>query len=92
MNIFSLSKLAPLEEILFDVDRTLCDSGPLHYYAFREMLQEFYGFYGSPIEVRVSSSLLLNYLTGLVEFSDFPFLIYDKNPHNSSMGPWMNRS
>jgi hypothetical protein len=37
---FSLSKLAPLEAVLFDVDGTLCDSDPLHYYAFREMLQE----------------------------------------------------
>jgi hypothetical protein len=36
----SLSKLAPLEAVLFDVDGTLCDSDPLHYYAFREMLQE----------------------------------------------------
>lgn len=34
------SKLAPLEAILFDIDGTLCDSDPIHYYAFREMLQE----------------------------------------------------
>lgn len=26
--------------MLFDVDGTLCDSDPLHHYAFREMLQE----------------------------------------------------
>lgn len=36
----ALSRLAPLEAVLFDVDGTLCDSDPLHYYAFREMLQE----------------------------------------------------
>lgn len=36
----SLAFLAPLEAILFDIDGTLCDSDPLHYYAFREMLQE----------------------------------------------------
>ncbi|KAK9266887.1 hypothetical protein L1049_027146 [Liquidambar formosana] len=41
----SLSRLAPLEAILFDIDGTLCDSDPLHYYAFREMLQEI-GFNG----------------------------------------------
>lgn len=36
----SLLQLAPLEAVLFDIDGTLCDSDPLHYYAFREMLQE----------------------------------------------------
>ncbi|KAB1210032.1 Haloacid dehalogenase-like hydrolase domain-containing protein Sgpp [Morella rubra] len=41
----SLLELAPLQAILFDVDGTLCDSDPLHYYAFREMLQEI-GFNG----------------------------------------------
>ncbi|KAH8513765.1 hypothetical protein H0E87_006870 [Populus deltoides] len=46
---FSLSKLAPLEAILFDVDGTLCDSDPLHYYAFREMLQEISFNDGVPI-------------------------------------------
>ncbi|XP_031112369.1 haloacid dehalogenase-like hydrolase domain-containing protein Sgpp [Ipomoea triloba] len=35
----------PLEAILFDIDGTLCDSDPIHYYAFREMLQEI-GFNG----------------------------------------------
>ncbi|KAF1874846.1 hypothetical protein Lal_00007461 [Lupinus albus] len=42
----SLTKLAPLEAVLFDIDGTLCDSDPLHYYAFREMLQEVIGFNG----------------------------------------------
>ncbi|KAK6146414.1 hypothetical protein DH2020_020283 [Rehmannia glutinosa] len=41
----SLLQLAPLEAVLFDVDGTLCDTDPLHYYAFREMLQEI-GFNG----------------------------------------------
>ncbi|KAK4476468.1 hypothetical protein RD792_015622 [Penstemon davidsonii] len=41
----SLASVAPLEAILFDIDGTLCDSDPMHYYAFREMLQEI-GFHG----------------------------------------------
>ena len=45
---FSLSKLVPLEAVLFDVDGTLCDSDPLHYYAFREMLQEVMLLHGKP--------------------------------------------
>lgn len=36
----TLSAIAPVEAILFDIDGTLCDSDPLHYHAFREMLQE----------------------------------------------------
>lgn len=36
----SLVSVAPLEAILFDIDGTLVDSDPIHYYAFREMLQE----------------------------------------------------
>ncbi|XP_059642012.1 haloacid dehalogenase-like hydrolase domain-containing protein Sgpp isoform X2 [Cornus florida] len=49
-SVSSFSKLAPLEAVLFDVDGTLCDSDPLHYYAFRETLQEI-GFNGGvPIE------------------------------------------
>ncbi|XP_077242934.1 haloacid dehalogenase-like hydrolase (HAD) superfamily protein isoform X1 [Tasmannia lanceolata] len=44
-NRCSLSQLAPLEAILFDIDGTLCDSDPLHYIAFRELLQEV-GFNG----------------------------------------------
>ncbi|XP_020093745.1 haloacid dehalogenase-like hydrolase domain-containing protein Sgpp [Ananas comosus] len=43
------SKLAPLEAILFDIDGTLCDSDPIHYYAFREMLQEIGFNNGVPI-------------------------------------------
>lgn len=44
-----LAKLAPLEAVLFDVDGTLCDSDPLHYHAFREMLQEIGYNNGVPI-------------------------------------------
>lgn len=36
----SFAGIAPLEAILFDIDGTLCDSDPIHYFAFREMLQE----------------------------------------------------
>lgn len=45
----SLSFLAPLEAILFDIDGTLCDSDPIHYRAFREMLQEIGFNGGAPI-------------------------------------------
>ncbi|KAM0967885.1 hypothetical protein ACFX13_016629 [Malus domestica] len=41
----SLSGVAPLEVVLFDIDGTLCDSDQIHYYAFREMLPEI-GFNG----------------------------------------------
>ncbi|XP_077235217.1 haloacid dehalogenase-like hydrolase domain-containing protein Sgpp [Tasmannia lanceolata] len=41
----SLSRISPLETVLFDIDGTICDSDPLHYFAFREMLQEV-GFNG----------------------------------------------
>ncbi|XP_055819995.1 haloacid dehalogenase-like hydrolase domain-containing protein Sgpp [Solanum dulcamara] len=40
---------APLKAILFDIDGTLCDSDPIHYYAFREMLQEIGFNSGAPI-------------------------------------------
>ncbi|XP_071707496.1 haloacid dehalogenase-like hydrolase domain-containing protein Sgpp [Rutidosis leptorrhynchoides] len=46
----SLSFIAPIEAILFDIDGTLCDSDPLHYYAFRDMLQEVGFNDGSPID------------------------------------------
>ncbi|CAL5436615.1 unnamed protein product [Camellia sinensis] len=41
----SLSRLAPLEAVLFDVDGTLCDTDPIHHQAFSVMLQEI-GFNG----------------------------------------------
>uniref|UniRef100_A0A7N0V0Y5 Haloacid dehalogenase-like hydrolase domain-containing protein Sgpp n=1 Tax=Kalanchoe fedtschenkoi TaxID=63787 RepID=A0A7N0V0Y5_KALFE len=45
-----LAKLAPLQAVLFDVDGTLCDSDPLHWFAFREMLQEIGYNGGVPID------------------------------------------
>ncbi|KAL5067248.1 hypothetical protein RYX36_018135, partial [Vicia faba] len=45
----SLTGLAPLEAVLFDIDGTLCDSDPLHYLAFREMLQQIGFNGGNPI-------------------------------------------
>ncbi|XP_072964321.1 haloacid dehalogenase-like hydrolase domain-containing protein Sgpp [Typha angustifolia] len=46
----SLCKLAPLEAVLFDIDGTLCDSDPLHYQAFRELLLEIGYNGGVPID------------------------------------------
>ncbi|WCJ20712.1 Haloacid dehalogenase-like hydrolase (HAD) superfamily protein [Euphorbia peplus] len=54
----SLSHIAPLEAILFDVDGTLCDSDPLHYYVFREMLQEINFNDGVPITEQFFSERL----------------------------------
>lgn len=31
---------APLEAVLFDIDGTLCDSDPIHYRAFVQMLRK----------------------------------------------------
>eukprot|EP00262_Sarcandra_glabra_P007993 TRINITY_DN2115_c0_g2_i3.p1 TRINITY_DN2115_c0_g2~~TRINITY_DN2115_c0_g2_i3.p1 ORF type:complete len:245 (-),score=23.04 TRINITY_DN2115_c0_g2_i3:27-761(-) len=56
----ALSGLAPLEAILFDVDGTLCDSDPLHYFLFREMLQEV-GFNGS---VPISEEFFVQNISG----------------------------
>jgi beta-phosphoglucomutase-like phosphatase (HAD superfamily) len=39
-NKSSLAGLAPLEAVLFDIDGTVCDSDPIHYAAFRDMLQQ----------------------------------------------------
>ncbi|KAH1106512.1 hypothetical protein J1N35_010280 [Gossypium stocksii] len=46
----SLPDLAPLEAVLFDVDGTLCDSDPLHYQVFREMLPQIGFNNGVPID------------------------------------------
>ncbi|XP_039826227.1 haloacid dehalogenase-like hydrolase domain-containing protein Sgpp isoform X2 [Panicum virgatum] len=45
----ALKKLAPLEAILFDIDGTLCDSDPIHFCAFRELLQQIGFNDGVPI-------------------------------------------
>ncbi|XP_007220415.2 haloacid dehalogenase-like hydrolase domain-containing protein Sgpp [Prunus persica] len=57
----SLAFLSPLEAILFDIDGTLCDSDPLHYYAFREMLQEV-GFNGG---VPITEEFFSDNLSGM---------------------------
>lgn len=44
-----MDKISPIEAILFDIDGTLCDSDPIHYFAFREMLQEVGYNNGDPI-------------------------------------------
>lgn len=46
----SLSFLAPLEAILFDLDGTVCHSDPIHYYAFREMLQQVTMYISPPFQ------------------------------------------
>ncbi|GAB2209392.1 hypothetical protein Droror1_Dr00026605 [Drosera rotundifolia] len=57
---FSLVKLAPVEAVLFDIDGTLCDSDPLHFIAFREMLQEI-GFNGG---VPIDEEFFIEYVAG----------------------------
>ncbi|KAJ8538577.1 hypothetical protein K7X08_027798 [Anisodus acutangulus] len=51
----------PLKAILFDIDGTLCDSDPIHYYAFREMLQEIGSNGGAPI----SEELFIKNISGM---------------------------
>ncbi|KAA3469187.1 haloacid dehalogenase-like hydrolase domain-containing protein Sgpp [Gossypium australe] len=46
----SVPDLTPLEAVLFDVDGTLCDSDPLHYQVFREMLPQIGFNNGVPID------------------------------------------
>ncbi|GLU05466.1 hypothetical protein SLE2022_225670 [Rubroshorea leprosula] len=45
----SLSDLAPLEAVFFDVDGTLCDTDPLHHHAYQVLLQEIGFNDGVPI-------------------------------------------
>ncbi|XP_038906797.1 haloacid dehalogenase-like hydrolase domain-containing protein Sgpp [Benincasa hispida] len=45
----SLWEKGPIEGVLFDIDGTLCDSDPLHFYAFRQMLQQVGFNNGVPI-------------------------------------------
>ena len=40
MGAISFPSGETLKAVLFDIDGTLCDSDPLHYLAFRDMLQE----------------------------------------------------
>ncbi|GMQ04505.1 hypothetical protein CsSME_00049900 [Camellia sinensis var. sinensis] len=55
-----LSRLAPLEAILFDIDGTLCDSDPFHYQAYREMLPEI-GFNGG---VPITEEFYAEFISG----------------------------
>ncbi|MQL88206.1 hypothetical protein Taro_020762 [Colocasia esculenta] len=48
-NRCSFAGIAPLEAVLFDIDGTICDSDPIHYFAFHEMLQEVGYNNGEPI-------------------------------------------
>ncbi|CAM8987441.1 unnamed protein product [Rhodiola kirilowii] len=45
----SLASVAPVEAIYFDIDGTLCDSDPIHFLAFQQMLQEVGFNQGVPI-------------------------------------------
>ncbi|TVU31633.1 hypothetical protein EJB05_23328 [Eragrostis curvula] len=54
----SLTKLAPLEAILFDIDGTLCDSDPIHFRAFVELLQQVGFNDGVPITEEFYSSTI----------------------------------
>ncbi|EXB70709.1 hypothetical protein L484_023895 [Morus notabilis] len=53
--------LPSLKAILFDIDGTLCDSDPIHYYAFREMLQEV-GFNGG---ITITEEFFVNNISGM---------------------------
>ncbi|KAI5655841.1 hypothetical protein M9H77_33028 [Catharanthus roseus] len=57
---YTLSRVAPLEAVLFDVDGTLCDSDPLHHYAFREMLLEI-GYNGG---VPITDEFFIEHIAG----------------------------
>ncbi|KAL4602211.1 hypothetical protein ACB092_10G037400 [Castanea dentata] len=56
----TLAALAPLQAVLFDIDGTICDSDPLHHYAFREMLQEI-GFNGG---VPITEEFFVQHIAG----------------------------
>ncbi|KAI4372660.1 hypothetical protein MLD38_010863 [Melastoma candidum] len=61
INRYSLNSVAPLEAILFDIDGTLCDSDPLHYYTFRVMLQDV-GFNGG---VPITEEFFIENISGM---------------------------
>ncbi|KAG6557095.1 hypothetical protein Mapa_001022 [Marchantia paleacea] len=56
----SIPPLGSLKAVLFDVDGTLCDSDPLHYAAFRDMLQEV-GYNGA---VPITEEFFSKYISG----------------------------
>lgn len=53
-----------LKAVLFDIDGTLCDSDPLHYLSFRDMLQEV-GFQGG---VPIDEEFFINNISGRENF------------------------
>eukprot|EP01018_Ginkgo_biloba_P011624 Gb_06527 [translate_table: standard] len=54
-----------LEAVLFDVDGTLCDSDPLHYLTFRDMLQEKDAFQaGFQDGVPITEEFFIKNITG----------------------------
>lgn len=53
-----------LKAVLFDIDGTLCDSDPLHFLAFREMLQEI-GFQGG---VPINDEFYIKNISGQENF------------------------
>lgn len=55
-----LPSVESLKAVLFDVDGTLCDSDPLHYLSFREMLQEV-GYQGG---VPITEEFFIKELSG----------------------------
>ncbi|KAL6323487.1 hypothetical protein AAG906_039060 [Vitis piasezkii] len=75
----SLSFLAPLEAILFDIDGTICDSDPLHYYAFRDMLQEV-GFNGG---VPITEEFFIETISGKHNVNLATILFPDWEPQRS---------
>ncbi|CAN6300073.1 unnamed protein product [Urochloa humidicola] len=74
----ALTKLAPLEAILFDIDGTLCDSDPIHFSAFREILQQI-GFNGGvPITEEFYSANISGWHNDDLARSLLPDMDFDK--------------
>lgn len=74
----TLSKLAPLEAILFDIDGTLCDSDPIHFCAFRELLQQAGFNNGDPITEEFYSANISGGHNDDLARALFPELDHDK--------------
>uniref|UniRef100_A0A7N0V9E0 Haloacid dehalogenase-like hydrolase domain-containing protein Sgpp n=1 Tax=Kalanchoe fedtschenkoi TaxID=63787 RepID=A0A7N0V9E0_KALFE len=69
----SLASVAPIEAIFFDIDGTLCDSDPLHFLAFRQMLQEI-GFNGG---VPITEEFFITQISGKHNDNIGPILFPD---------------
>ncbi|CAL4923911.1 unnamed protein product [Urochloa decumbens] len=74
----ALTKLAPLEAILFDIDGTLCDSDPIHFCAFRELLQQIGFNDGVPITEEFYSANISGGHNDDLARSLFPDMDHDK--------------